>query len=482
MTTRPGVSVTQRVTSPPSTLPTDTGVWHVVGIAEKGSTTPTVIASLSDFQAIFGSRVSYSILYDAIDAYFREGGQRAVVSRVVGPSPVNATKNLLDGVSAICLVATSVGPGTYYNTIKIGVRAGSVGGTFVIYIVDADSVEVETSGDLSDIPAAVLWGEYSGYVRLAAGSSVLDPAVLAAAVLASGDDDHANIVDAQWLTALNNIVPEYGTGQVSAPGQITTARRTQLLAHARANRRVAILDGTDTATSATLSADAAACRAGDQQYGAMFAPWVKAPGVVAGTTRTIPPCAFVAGVISRNDGAGYGPGTPAANDLGILRYAIGISQVAWTDSVRTTLNSGGVNVIRLMLDKLKVYGWRSTATPVTDTNWVWLSGVRTFMAVSAACASVAESFAFAQIDGRGHTISEFNGALRGACMRFYNNGDLYGDTADDAFRVDTGGSINTPTTLAANELHGVVSIRTSPGAEFVQVEVVKRPITEGVAS
>jgi hypothetical protein len=129
---RPGVTITQRSTPSPRANPADTGVWSVVGITDAGPLAPsnspaftTLIQSMADFERLYGLRSTVnSLLYDELDLFFREGGSRAWVSRVVGPAAAVATKNLLDVGAGISLVATSIGPGSFYNTVKIGVRAG----------------------------------------------------------------------------------------------------------------------------------------------------------------------------------------------------------------------------------------------------------------------------------------------------------------------------------------------------------------------
>jgi hypothetical protein len=57
---------------------------------------------------------------------------------------------------------------------------------------------------------------------------------------------------------------------------------------------------------------------------------------------------------------------------------------------------------------------------------------------------IGEQFMFDNIDGQnGFTISGFHDALAAALLLHYNNGDLFGDTSDQSFLVDTGPSVNT---------------------------------------
>ena len=85
--TLPGVSVLSRAQPPSRGITTDVGTWFVVGAAEKGPTTyPKLIRNMTEFTLYFGSRQSYSILWDALETFFREGGSRAYVVRVAGAS------------------------------------------------------------------------------------------------------------------------------------------------------------------------------------------------------------------------------------------------------------------------------------------------------------------------------------------------------------------------------------------------------------
>jgi hypothetical protein len=481
MSVRPGVNITLRSTPPSRSAPTDTGVFFAVGTADLGpSNTPTQIRSMADFERVFGLRQTYSVLYDALDIYFREGGNSAYISRVVGPAAVRATKTLLDGSAAISLNANAIGPGATPNGYKVGVRAGSAGGTFVVFIQDTNNVEQETSPDLATQDAAVLWANNSNYIRLVKGASINNPAVVAAAALTGGNDDRASITDTQWQAALDAITSDYGPGQVAAPGRTTDPGHVQIVNHAGAMRRVALLDAPDTATVATLQASATGARSGSQRFAAMFAPWDIYPGVIGGTTRLVPPSARIAGTIARNDGAGLGPNDAAGGDLGVSLQAVGLSQASWTDAQRGTLNTAGVNVTRMMFGGIRTYGWRSLVDPVTDALWRNFGHARLYMGIAARGAVMAEAFMFDKIDGQGKKISEFNSVLAGMLLDYYTNGDLYGLTPQEAFSVDTGPAVNTPTTLSNDELHAVLNVKMAPYAEMVQIEIVKRAITETI--
>lgn len=482
---RPGVQVQVLTTPPPRSAPTDTGVWFVTGLTDQGRVdAPILITSMSDFTRLLGARQSYSILYDALDLFFREGGGAAWVGRVVGPGAVIASRNLVDNAAAVSLIVKALGPGAYGNSIKVGVVAGVGGGTYQIQITDVNNVVLEQSPDLTTQIDAQTWSQASQYVRITVGASALVPVIAGANVItamAGGTDDRASIVDAQWLAALNLFTKDLGPGNVSAPGRTTAVGHSQLLAHAQAYNRIAFLDGTDTPTMATLTAQSTTDRStGNGQYGALFAPWVLVPGLIPNTTRTVPPSALAAGRAAAVD-VQRGPGVAAAGDLGRSAYAVGLSQPAWDDATRDTLNTAGVNVIRVMNGATLIYGWRSLADPINNPYWVPLGTARYLMGLGARAWVVGQQFVFDPIDGQGHTISAYQGALVALVAADWASGQIYGATPDQAYNVDTGPGINTPTVLAGNELRAAISVRPSPMAELVTIYVVNVPITQGVS-
>jgi hypothetical protein len=80
MSPRPGWDVISRDQPVPAEIPTDVGVWFAVGDTEKGPLEPTLVRSLTSYEDIFGARTGGAALYDAVDAYFREGGGKAYIS------------------------------------------------------------------------------------------------------------------------------------------------------------------------------------------------------------------------------------------------------------------------------------------------------------------------------------------------------------------------------------------------------------------
>ena len=170
---RPNVEVDVLTAPQPSALAADTTTWFVAGLCDLGRTDkPILVTSINDFTAKCGARVSYSVLYDALDTFFREGGYRAYVGRVVGPGATKGTANLLDGTAAVSLVVNALGPGASSANIKVGVLAGSQGGTYQLQVL-YNNVMVEQSPDLGTQADAATWAAAnSDFISVTVGAAV----------------------------------------------------------------------------------------------------------------------------------------------------------------------------------------------------------------------------------------------------------------------------------------------------------------------
>ena len=282
------------------------------------------------------------------------------------------------------------------------------------------------------------------------------------------------LVDPALDAALDALTKDLGPGQVfiADPALASTVdSQSALLAHAAATNRVALLSCVD-GTAAEVEAAAKALNTdANARYGALFAPSATVPGVVAGTTRTVPYAAIEAGIIARNDNA-YSPNQPAAGDLGQSVFALDVAG-HYSDLEYQSLNTAGASMARLIYGGVRTYGYRSCVDPVVTPQWLMFGWARLNMAITAQAEAIGEHFVFAQLDGNGHTLSEFGGELSAMLLGYYTEGSLYGATPQDAYSVDVGSSVNTPETIANGELHAVISVRMSPDAEWVVIEIVK---------
>lgn len=470
---RPGVNL-NFIDAPPSAgAGTDTSTWFVAGLTERGPvSTATRVVSLADFQSKFGSRQDFSVLYDAMETYFREQGSVAYVSRVVGQNDVTSSVTLSDAADAPTLKVSAKDPGEWGDELTLDVDV--VGSTFALTIYRAGKV-VETAGPYASRAEAVAASQALSYVDIALQGTGTLPDALTGAVLANGDDDRASITNTDWEAALAAFNRDLGPGQVSLPGQTSTTLHQAQLAHASTTNRVALLDVPNTSVAATLKAAAVALQSdGNASYGALFGPWVPITGIAPGTTRTVPYSAIEAGIIARTDKYGN-PGKAAAGGSYPSLYALSVP--SFTDADREQLILAGVNLAKNVYGSIQTYGYRSVST---DAAWVQFNFARLRMALKDALDRASAAFVFPTIDGRGHTIAAFNAALSGVLLNYYTQDVLYGETPQAAYRVETGPTVNTVSTIAAGELHAQIGVKFSPHAEVVEITVSKTPLDQTI--
>jgi phage tail sheath protein FI len=496
---RPGVNVTTRDTAPPSTIPTDVGTGFMVGVTEAGQsgsvTVNDLVHNMDEYEAKYApSGRAYTpgmTMYDSAETFFAEGGNRLYIGRVFGATAVAGTVTLQDITPAPVLVVTARGVGDWANGIDVVIRTNAEdtinipSGQYRIRLVrESDGKILYESYNLSTLQDAIDWAFNNPLVSIAGSTGTGDPAA-GTFDLSTGTNDIAGINNTSWQVALDSLSYALGPGILFAPGATTSTIYNMLAEAARRDLRVAFLDAPDTKTISTLVASAGGVvdsSLSRTRYAGMFAPWLIASGIASSNTRKLPPSPAVAGRFARNMADGISANEPAAGELGDLRSALDMTQV-YTDAERETLNVSGVNVIRDIYGAKKVYGWRTVADPVNDPRWIALSNSIMHRQIVAEANAVGERFIFRQIDGQGRLIGEFGASLIGnVCMPFYQEGSLYGATPQEAFVVDVGPSVNTPATIANNELRAIISVRMSPFGEEVNIEIVKYLVTEALAA
>lgn len=480
--TRPGTVVLVRETPPSRSAPSDIDTWFIVGPAQKGPNDRAVrIRSLAEYIRVYGAKVSYSLLYDSLDSYFHEGGNRAYVARVSGPAAAVATRTLSDVTPVTTLRVDANSKGVWGNSVTVAINQGAVSGTRNIVVSTAAGVQ-ETSPFFATKAEMVSWAANSAWIRLVDLGTGVMPAASSAS-LAGGADDYVSITDAHRVTALNALFPySLGPGQVSVPGITTSTIHTALLAHAALNNRFAYLDAPDTLVAGTLTAAAAAARTAplDARHGSMFWPWALIPGTIPGTTRTVPYSAVAAGITARNDTT-YSPAQAPAGEWGRSHYSGGLSQVAQDDLTRQSLNEAGVNVAIMLNGEVKTYGARTVVDAANEFIWWDLGGSRLAMGIVANGMNIMERHLFEQFDGRKIALGHMGSELVGMMLEYYADGAVYGDTPQEAFAVDTtSDEINPVERLATGEVHAAISFRSSPMGELLILELIRRPITEAV--
>lgn len=481
---RPGVNLFDRESPPTLALPLSTDKILMIGVTQQGPLAAVSSKNFTEWQSNQGGRTaSTQLAFDSAEFLFKEGAKEIITSRVVGPGATAASIAVTDSGAATVFTAKAKGPGAYGNDLNVVIRAVTddpniPAGSFRIRVQRDDGVTIlEDSPDLLDKAAALFWMDsVSKWITYTDGASANDPN-RATFALAGGNDDTANIVDANWTAALVLFGADLGTGIVIAPGRTTDNGHDQVADHAEAFNRVGFLDAPDTATEATVIASAVGRRS---RAAGLFWPWHRVGGLTTGSYRVIPPSVIAAGMAARNDSLGLSPNAPAAGDRGVSRTSLGLTQTV-TDTTHGNLNAAGVNVFRQRFGQIRLMGWRTTVAEATDPKYVNLGNARLTAAIKNHAWLVGERFLFREIDGKGLLVGEWIGALTGeVLMPYFLAGSLYGDTPDTAFRVD--GSGNTAATAQARQLLADIVVVESEFGEEINIGIAKNLITEGVGA
>ena len=509
---RPGTTITTSAAAAAPGPGQRLGTFFVAAETERGPVTPaqtSPLRNLADFGAVYGTRAaaygSAAQTYDMLDAHFRSGGGPVYLARVVGPAAVVASKTLNDraGSPLPTLKVASKGPGVWGNTHLTVTTQNGVGTNTFNIIILVDAVAVETSPDLSSPTDAVTWGQSSQYVTItdlasASPAPTNIPAAVSAQAFTSGADDLTSVTDTHWTAALNTLPASWGPGVVAKLGTTTAVGHAGTVAHAAANNRLALLDGpagasqsTLTTLASTVQSTAETATAGSAAYAAVFGPWVQVPPFAGGTApRLVPASAVAAGLITRQVLAGPA-NVAAAGDNGVASWVLdapvtpSVPGSTFTDAERDTLNGASpVNVFRRPYSgsntpPVVLYGYNTLGSAAG--GWRQLTAQLLRLRLTDELQQVAERYVFDQVDGRGQKLADFAGALSGVLQAHYDSNELYGATPSDAYRVDVA-SVNTPTTIAAGQLNARVTIRVSPYAEFVTIDIVKFAVNQSLAA
>jgi phage tail sheath protein FI len=469
----PGVNVTTSTRSGPvaQNLATS-GQVFMAGLAERGSTSaPVLVRGLADFEAKFGTRQSYSHLYDNIAMFFEEGGAQAYVIRVVGPS---ATKGFVvvddrQYVSDDTVQFEAISGGAWSANLTVTVNDLSASTEFIVSLNGAQ-VERFTATTVAEIVSAFSASAY--VVATSLGSNGVAPDDMPAEgvySLSAGTDDRASVNTASYEAALALFIPALGDGSVCIPG-LGSSVHAALIAHAEECNRIALLAMDEDSTPQNLKDQAATL---DSEFAGLFAPWIKISTPTG--TRFTSPEGYVAACRNRAHSES-GPWRAPAGQIAVARYVVGLK----ADYNRLTgddLDLNKVNAIRVINNTVRLYGWRSLSD---DTeNYSLLIGRDTLNMLVIACEEELEEYVFQSIDVKGQLLSKINGTLVGICDNIKQAGGFYplydakGNLLDPGYKVDTGPSVNSISNLANNEVRARVSVRIAPTSALISVTIVK---------
>lgn len=491
--TTPGVYITTAIlpgTNPEGVAPA--GTFFVMGISERGPIdTSHQVNSLSDFQKLYGNRVSYGTLYDQLNAYFNSGGISAYVYRVVGTTPTSGTLTLMDRagtpINTIRLDAASVG--AWSSTVTAQVTNGVAPNTFRILLYVNGSL-VFTTGDCANPAAGVAAvnssSVASNYVVATAltdatSSPTNNPAVLAATALSAGTDDRGTIGTSNYTSGLANFDIALGAGAVAIPGQTGSTIWEAIADHAGKNNRIALLAFGPTDTPTTVLTNVAGMATPYPEFCAFYYPYINISDGATGTLQ-ISPEGYVAGVRAKAH-ATIGPWQAAAGEISVSPLVLS-PVYASTGTDLANFDLARINPIRTVANTCRIYGVKSFSTDNVNWNFITLRDVINYLVVAAQARL--EPYVFTTIDNQQLVFSKIVGALVGLCEPIRTAGGLYeqrdanNNLLDPGYAVQCDASMNPSDTLAEGIINAQMSVRVSPVGQRIELLITKSALTSAV--
>jgi hypothetical protein len=156
----------------------------------------------------------------------------------------------------------------------------------------------------------------------------------------------------------------------------------------------------------------------------------------------------------------------------------------YSDSDQAALEAAGVGLIVSPLAGTFFDTNRTLVTPTgTEKQWLQMSVARYRMSLVARSEALGGPFAHRKITAL--TIAELDTALTGMMMLDEANDWLLllpGEPPGSSWAVETGDPVNTPTTIAGQQLNAAVGFRPAPGADFVNIYLTAVAATDTVAA
>jgi len=205
----------------------------------------------------------------------------------------------------------------------------------------------------------------------------------------------------------------------------------------------------------------------DNGYGALYFPWIGISNPFGKGKIYVPPSGHTAGVYANSDST-FAVFRAPANEQITSALAV---DATLTDAEQGPLNEQGINVIRAFPNQgIKIWGAR-TITPPSITAWRFINVRRLLIFIEK---SIQEATRFAVFLPNNLALwHQIKRLVNGFLTEQWNEGALFGDTPEQAFRVRVDEIINPPEITALGQLIVQVTVRATTPAEFIVFEVIQ---------
>lgn len=471
-----GFLATTRSAPPSAGNFSETDTAFMVGFTDQGPANTAVLCeSIAQYEAVYGPSSTTNLLYNSVDVFLREAGQRVYVSREVGEKAKAALAKLKDSESKETLEVKAKYDGEYANGWKIVITEEST--EFALKVNSSSGTVLEEHKKIKSRKEASELAYTYIEVKLI-GTSTKNPEKGETA-LAEGTDARSEVsTEVKEKEAIGAALTAFtkglGPGQVLAPGQSGTGAHAVLLSHAATNNRAACLFLAKGSEAEVKEATEVAAALPDAEYGAPFVGHLKCPGITPGTEREIPADVVAAALASRGDATGSPNVAPCGLEYGLLYCTATDSE--YPEGEREVLFNAGVNTFYSQYGVLSLSGWQTLVPEATSEVYDQFNHVRTRMAIIAKSEYAAAWARYKDITQS--LLLGYKKKLAEILDELFRAGALYGgetESATEAYAVNVGPTVNTAASIEKQEVKAILQVRMAPYASFTPIEIVSVP-------
>ena len=273
------------------------------------------------------------------------------------------------------------------------------------------------------------------------------------------------------------------SGSLSYSSNVLDDVTSDIIAHCNTYSRIAALHGAYDDTTSEIRTLALRVQAGDNaEHIGVYYPWVYAPTGVVGINRFIPPSGYVAGARARAHNQ-VGPHQPGAGIISDARFINGV-YASIDKTVGDELDADCVNAIRIINNRVRIYGARSCSSDTTNFRYLNAQDVVNYVVVQANRSL--EDVLFGLIDGRGGMFASIEARLVAVMEPLRTLGALYeafdvnGRRIDFGYTVKCNDSLNPLSQLVNGTVTARVGLRVSSVGDSIQVDIIKSNLTTSV--
>jgi len=466
-----------------------------LGQTERGPVGTRLVTGFEQFLRLYGGYIEESDLAYAVEGFFRNGGQRCFIGRIVGSGAAESSLTMTSGDTEEgeegeedLIEVKALGPGTWGDKIAVKVADASLSKTGLFKLIVAygkDVTPTEVEGKLVGASVTEIYDNLSSnpgssdyYVKRVNGVSNL-------VLLEQIKPGTPSKEEFKELTPLSEGGNGGTVGLSSYQGASTDPDKRSGLAAFEGVDEISIvcipdenketLDGLTKELVnhcekmrdrfAILQSKQSAGSVGDlrppvdSKYAAFYYPWIKVLDPITNTYKLVPPGGHIAGVYARSDQERGVHKAPANEVLrGVSELEVDVSK-----GDQDMLNPRGVNCIRAFSGRgIRVWGARATSS---DPLWKYVNVRRLFLFIE-------ESID----EGTQWVVFEPNNEMLWARVRqtinqfltgVWKDGALMGLNQDEAFFVKCDRTTMTQDDIDNGRLIVLIGVAPVKPAEFV---------------